>query len=163
MVAKLHAAAAEKVFQLDQSDWHWRFLDLARYISNWSKDPSTKVGAVIVDDHRRIISTGYNGLPQGVADTHDRYATREIKYEMIVHGEVNAMLFAKQDLAGTTLYTWPFMPCNRCAGLIIQSGIRRVIAPYCDNERWAASFAMTQSMFSEAELELIILRIPDVQ
>jgi dCMP deaminase len=121
------------------------------------------VGAVIVDDQRRIISTGYNGFPRGVADLPERYADRTVKYEMIVHGEVNAILFATQSLQNTTLYTWPFMPCSRCAAIVIQSGIRRVVAPYCPNPRWSDSFVMTQSMFAEAGVELIILGMPDVR
>lgn len=138
------------------TDWDRRFLDLACHISDWSKDPSTKVGAVIVDDHRRIISTGYNGFPRGVEDLEARYADRTTKYEMIVHGEINAIVFANQSLDGATLYTWPFMPCSRCAGIVIQSGITRVVAPYCDNPRWADSFAITERMFAEAGVDLIL-------
>jgi len=138
-------------------NWHDRFLKLAEHISQWSKDPSTQVGAVIVDNARRIISTGYNGLPLGVEDSADRLHTRETKYEMIVHGEINAILFAKQDLQGTTLYTWPFMPCSRCAGIVIQSGIKTVVAPNCDNTRWKESFTLSKTMFREAKVELILL------
>ena len=148
---------------MNHIDWHQRFLDLAQHIGTWSKDPSTRVGAVIVDDQRRVISTGYNGFPRGVEDTDHRLHTREIKYEMIVHGEVNAILFANQSLQGATLYTWPFMPCSRCAGIVIQSGIKTVVAPYNDNPRWAQSFDLTQRMFQEAGVELIIQGIPDVR
>lgn len=142
---------------MNPNNWHQRFLDLAQHISGWSKDPSTKVGAVIVDNQRRIISTGYNGFPRGVDDSGDRYENRDVKYEMIVHGEINAILFARQDLQNTTLYTWPFMPCSRCAGIVIQSGIRRVVAPYCDNHRWVSSFEITKRMFGESGVELMIL------
>ena len=142
---------------MNNHEWHRRFLDLAQHISGWSKDPSTQVGAVIVDDNRRIVSTGYNGLPRGVEDSDQRYHDRTVKYEMIVHGEVNAILFAQQNLHNTTLYTWPFMPCSRCAGLVIQSGIRRVVAPRCDNPRWVTSFELTQRMFHEAGVELLII------
>ena len=143
--------------RLNNHQWHQRLLDLAQHISGWSKDPSTQVGAVIVDDNRRIVSTGYNGLPRGVEDSDQRYHDRTVKYEMIVHGEVNAILFAQQNLHNTTLYTWPFMPCSRCAGLVIQSGIRRVVAPHCDNTRWVTSFELTQRMFHEAGVELLII------
>lgn len=139
------------------TDWNQRFLSLAEHIAQWSKDPSTQVGAVIVDPCRRIISTGYNGLPQGVDDTDNRLHTREIKYEMIVHGEINAILFAKQDLLGSTLYTWPFMPCSRCAGIVIQSGIKTVVAPLNDSPRWKDSFQLSQTMFAEAGVRLILL------
>lgn len=121
------------------------------------------MGAVIVDDQRRIISTGYNGFPRGVQDLEARYSDRSIKYEMIVHGEINAIVFAQQNLENTTLYTWPFMPCSRCAAVVIQTGIQRVVAPYCDNPRWADSFDLTQLMFHEAGVELIITGDPNVR
>ena len=138
------------------TDWNRRFLALAEHIATWSKDPSTKVGAVIVDADRRIISTGYNGFPRDVEDLDQRLNNRDVKYEMIVHGEINAIVFANQNLQGTTLYTWPFMPCSRCAGIVIQSGIRTVVAPYNDNPRWQASFELTEQMFREAGVRLII-------
>ena len=138
------------------TDWNRRFLALAEHIATWSKDPSTKVGAVIVDADRRIISTGYNGFPRDVEDLDQRLNNRDVKYEMIVHGEINAIVFANQNLQGTTLYTWPFMPCSRCAGIVIQSGIRTVVAPYNDNPRWQASFELTEQMFREAGVRLIV-------
>lgn len=137
--------------------WDHRYLDLARYISTWSKDPSTRVGAVIADAQGRIVSVGFNGLPRGVRDTHERLNNREIKYKMIVHGERNAILFAGRSVAGCTLYTTPFMPCSVCAGMVIQAGITRVVAPYCDNERWQADFRLTEEMFKEAGVELILV------
>ena len=148
---------------MTSTDWHQRFLALAQHVSGWSKDPSTQVGAVIVDDQRRIISTGYNGFPRGVADLPERYHQRDIKYEMIVHGEINAILFANQSLRNTTLYTWPFMPCSRCAAIVIQTGISCVVAPWCDNPRWTASFELTQRMFLEAGVNLILSGAPDVR
>lgn len=140
------------------TDWNDRFLKLAEHIANWSKDPSTKVGAVIVDDSRRIVSTGYNGFPRGVEDSDLRLQQREIKYEMIVHGEINAIVFANQNLHGCTLYTWPFMPCSRCAGIVIQSGIKTVVTLLNDNPRWQESFRLTEKMFAEAGVELILLK-----
>jgi len=137
--------------------WDRRFLELARFVSCWSKDPSTKVGAVIVDDNRRIVSTGYNGLPQGVEDTDERLNNRELKYKLIVHGERNAIIFAERCIKGCTLYTWPFMPCASCAGLVIQSGIKRVVAPYSDNPRWVDDFKLSEELFGEAEVELVLL------
>ena len=137
--------------------WHKRFLDLAKHISTWSKDPSTQVGAVIVDNSKRIISTGYNGFSMGVHDNIERLENRDIKYEMIVHGEINAIVFARQDLTNTTLYTYPFMPCSRCASIVIQSGIKTVIAPFNNNPRWKDSFEITQTLFAEAGVELILL------
>jgi dCMP deaminase len=134
--------------------WDIRFLDLSMHISEWSKDPSTRVGAVIVDSQRRIISTGYNGLPQGVEDTDERLNNREIKYKLIIHGERNALLFANRSVQGCTLYTWPFMPCSSCASMVIQSGIKRVVAPYSENPRWKEDFVLAQQLFLEAKVQL---------
>jgi dCMP deaminase len=133
--------------------WDQRFLELAKLVSTWSKDPSTKVGAVITDD-RRIISVGYNGFPEGVLDSSERYSNREIKYKYMVHAERNALLFANTSLKNTTLYTYPFMPCSECAGMIIQSGIKRVVTLINTNERWKESFEITKNMFDEAGVSL---------
>jgi dCMP deaminase len=147
----------------DLKDWDTRFLDLAEHISKWSKDPSTKVGAVIVDSHRRIVSTGYNGFPVGVMDSYDRLTDRDTKYEMIIHAEANAILFAHQRMNGMTLYTTPFQPCSRCASLIIQSGISRVISYEIDDSndlfenRWTNSFKLAKELFDEAGVELLLL------
>ena len=101
--------------------WDRRFFDLAFYIAGWSKDPSTKVGAVVVDPgNRRIVSTGFNGFPLGVEDTEARLENREVKYEMVVHAEQNALLFAGPQAIGCTLYVTPLPPCARCAVIIIQ-------------------------------------------
>ena len=142
----------------DLRDWDTRFLDLAEHISKWSKDPSTKVGAVIVDSHRRIVSTGYNGFPVGVMDSYDRLTDRDTKYEMIIHAEANAILFAHQRMNGMTLYTTPFQPCSRCASLIIQSGISRVISYEIEESknRWADSFKLAKELFDEAGVELLL-------
>ncbi len=108
--------------------WDWRFLRLADHIAQWSKDPSTKVGAVVVDTDRRVMGIGYNGFPRGVDDWPSRYDNREIKYDMIVHAEVNAILNAAGGVRGGTLYTTPLFSCVRCAGLVIQSGVCRVVS-----------------------------------
>ncbi len=75
------------------SKWDKRFMKLAREISTWSKDPSSQIGAVIINDERRILATGYNGFPKGIRDTEERLNDREQKYPMIVHAE---MLFMRK-------------------------------------------------------------------
>lgn len=137
-------------------EWDRRFLALAQQVSSWSKDPSTKCGAVIVDASRRIVSTGYNGFPRGVEDNVERYLDRETKYAMIVHADANAILFAKRDLLGCTMYVHPFLTCSRCAGLVIQSGIKRVVAPKTYNLRWDASFTLAKMMYEEAGVEVCL-------
>ena len=134
--------------------WDFRFLDMSELISGWSKDPSTKVGSVIVDENNRIISVGYNGFPKNVSDD-KRLDDREKKYKIIVHAEVNAILFAKNPLDSPILYTYPFMPCSRCAGLVIQSGIKRVVSYKNTNPRWEKDFNISRQMFQEAGVEVL--------
>lgn len=136
--------------------WDLRFLDLAKFVSGWSKDPSTQVGAVIVDPDKRIVSLGYNGFPMGISDDDSRLSNRETKYKIIIHAECNALLFANTNLLGYSLYTYPFMPCPRCAGLIIQAGISKVISYNNIPERWSEDFNVTQELFREASVSLLL-------
>jgi dCMP deaminase len=128
--------------------WDQRFLALAEHISGWSRDPSTKVGAVIVDPMQRVVSMGFNGFPRGIADD-ARLDDRAVKYEITVHAEANAILFAQRPLAGCTLFNWPLPPCSRCAALIIQAGISRVVAPE-PTERWLSSCSTGRDLLTEA-------------
>lgn len=111
------------------SKWDRRFIQRANAQAQWSKDPNTKVGAVIVDDRRHAVSDGFNGFPHGVKDADSRLQSRVDKNELMIHAEMNALLFARCDLDGMTLYVWPYAPCVRCAVHIIQAGIKRVVAP----------------------------------
>ena len=138
--------------------WDRRFLALAEYIAQWSKDPSTQVGAVIVDSQNRVLSLGFNGFPRGIEDSPERLENRELKYKMIVHGERNALLFAQGSVEKCRLYTWPFMPCSVCAGMIIQAGIIEVIAPVSDNPRWIEDFNLAKGLFQEAGVNVRLLR-----
>lgn len=146
---------------LSQSKWDRRFLEVASLVASWSKDPSTQTGAVITDPKNRIISVGYNGFAKGVKDTPNRYTQREkVKYKIVCHCETNAIIFAKRDLEGCTLYTVPFMSCATCAALVIQSGIKRCVAPAMPKElksRWGKSCALAAMQFREAGVELTLL------
>jgi dCMP deaminase len=140
------------------ANWNERFLNLATHISNWSKDPSTKVGCVVVGPDREIRSTGFNGLPRGIEDNDERLNNREIKYPMICHAEENAIMHAARigiSLKDCTAYvTWP--PCTRCARSLIQAGIVTVIYPK-DTEipdRWISDFELSINMLKEAGIEL---------
>lgn len=138
--------------------WHKRFMDIAELISTWSKDPSTKVGAVIVDKNRRIISTGYNGFAIGVDDCEERLNDRTLKYPLTLHAEENALSFAKQNLEGCILYVYGLTPCAHCASLIIQSGIKEVYTyKHEENDRWKDSFELTMKIFNEAGVKLTYL------
>ena len=111
--------------------WDQRFLHLASHISNWSKDPSTKVGCVVVGSDREIRSTGFNGFPRGIEDSPERLDDRNQKYPLICHAEENAIMHAARvgvSLKGCVAYvTWP--PCTRCARSLIQAGCRRSCLP----------------------------------
>lgn len=137
--------------------WDNRFLELAKFVSQWSRDPSTKVGAVIVDKMNRIVSLGYNGFACGVDDNKERLNNREIKYKMVVHADANAILFAKRDLTDCIMYLYPFMACSNCASLIIQSGIKKVVAPKDMPDRWKKDIDLALEMFREAKVEVVLV------
>ena len=135
--------------------WEKRFLDLAQLVSTWSKDPSTKVGAVIVRPDFTVASVGYNGFPRSMNDHPSLYADRDVKLSRIVHAEMNAILHAREPLHGYTLYTWPFLTCDRCAVHVIQSGIVRVVAPVATPElqaRWGEAFKKTREYYLEGKV-----------
>jgi len=140
------------------STWDKKYLGLARYISDWSKDPSTKVGAVIADKDHRLVSLGYNGLAQRTDDSPERLNNRDLKYKIIIHGELNAMHFAnRSDLSDCTIYLWPFLSCSSCTSQIIQRGIRRVVAPAIPEDlrsRWEESLNLSIKLYEEAKTEV---------
>ena len=141
---------------MSTTNWDKRFLELAKLVGSWSKDPSTQVGAVIVDENKRIVSVGYNGFPRGVEDN-GRLLDREEKYDIIVHAEANALMFANKSVEKCTLYTWPFQPCSRCAGLIIQSGINRVVSVVQQEERWKKNFMIARQLFHESGITMDLI------
>lgn len=115
----------------DYISWDEYFMGVALLASMRSKDPSTQVGACIVDNESRILSTGYNGFPSGCSDDEfpwDREGDfGDTKYPFVVHAELNAILNARgKNLTGAKIYVALF-PCNECAKAIIQSGIKEVI------------------------------------
>lgn len=131
--------------------WDRRFLELACTVGKWSKDPSTRVGAVIANT-RRVVSLGFNGFPAGVNDLDERYANRDVKYKMVVHAEANAIISAREPLSGCTLFV-SAPPCATCAGKIIQTGITKVfyVASSTDfHDRWKQDLDTASIMFQEA-------------
>lgn len=116
--------------------WNEYFMGVALLSSKRSKDPATKVGACIVNEDKRIIGIGYNGFPRGCSDTIYPWQKTspnqlENKYLYVVHAEANAILNASTSCKNATLYVSLF-PCNECAKLIIQSGIKKII--YMDDK-----------------------------
>ncbi|MBF0218295.1 MAG: dCMP deaminase family protein [Gammaproteobacteria bacterium] len=143
--------------------WDARFLGLAIHISAWSKDPSSQVGAVITDGNR-IISLGYNGFAAGVEDSEARLRDRHCKLNLTIHAEENAMIFAKRDITGCTVYvTHP--PCPRCASKLIQEEVQRIvfIAPSDDFlSRWADDLQLSYQMYQEAAIAYQVYTLEEI-
>lgn len=145
-------------FMFDQSmkKWDLRFLELAKQVSTWSKDPSTKCGAVIVRPDRTIASVGYNGFPKGMPDDKELYENRDEKYSRVVHCEVNALIHARESVKGYTLYTYPLACCDRCAVQMIQAGVDQFVFPSIPAdkiERWGAALQRTKRYYYETSKE----------
>jgi dCMP deaminase len=114
----------------DYISWDEYFMGVAVLSSMRSKDPNTQVGACIVNDEKKIVGVGYNGLPIGVSDDDAPWSRDgewlETKYPYVCHAELNAILNATIKLKGCRIYVGLF-PCNECAKAIIQAGIREVV------------------------------------
>jgi len=139
--------------------WQERFVELAKHVAEWSKDPSTKVGAVIVRPDRTIASVGFNGFARGVSDTVERLTDRELKYPLTVHAEANAILSAHERVDGCTIYVSPLFPCANCAGFIVQAGIEHVVAQCGKIEnpvQWSRSIELSLIVFEEAGIKVTI-------
>lgn len=140
--------------------WDARFLAMSELVGSWSKDPSSRIGSVIVDPKNRVVSLGYNGLPQAIVDEDKYLNDRELKYSVILHAERNSIIFAQRDLSGCTIYTTPFLPCSVCASMVIQSGIVRVVSykllsdlPQYD--RWYRQIELSKQLFAEAGIVVV--------
>jgi dCMP deaminase len=133
--------------------WDERFCDLAQFVSEWSKDPNAKVGAVVFSKRGGDISIGYNGFPMGVEDSAERLEDQDVKLELIVHAEQNALIAAGSRASGGTIYVWGKPVCARCAGSIIQAGIRRVVALspgiVDPGSKWKKTGEYAHQMFTE--------------
>lgn len=130
------------------SKWTNRFLDLAGAIATWSKD-TTKVGAVAVDCARRILETGFNGLPRGVDDRPERME-RPAKYLWTGHAEENLVAHAARDrLAGSTVYV-THLCCNGCARMLINAGVAKVVVGDGKTSMPQEQFDVAMTMFAEA-------------
>lgn len=136
--------------------WHRRFFELAQHVADWSKDPSTQVGACVVNEDKQVVSLGFNGFPRGVEDTISRLMNRETKYKFVSHAERNALDNAYVDIKGSTLYSTLF-PCNECAKGIIQKGIKTVVTTHPDLDRTHNNLDASLQMFSEAGVKIIFI------
>lgn len=145
-------------------NWDYKYCELARHISDWSKDPSTRVGAVTVGERGQILSQGYNGFPRGISDSSSRLSDRNTKYKYVVHAEMNCIYNACLNgvsLNNSTLYVYGLPVCSDCAKGVIQVGIKNVViyTPEFTLEElqgtWLDSFLMTSSMFDESNVQYI--------
>lgn len=140
------------------NEWIKRFLDLSKLVSTWSKDPSTKVGAVIIDpETRTIVSTGYNGFPRNIEDSEERLNNRELKYKFIVHAEMNAImnaLYNNRSVKNCILFVHGLPCCSDCAKAIIQSGIKEIVIDSKASSKWSDSCEIAVEMFNEAGVKI---------
>ena len=143
--------------ELTSRTWDARYLKIAKDVSEWSKDPSTKVGAVIVGDKHQIVSQGYNGFPRGFKDSLDRLENKPVKYQYTIHAEANALynaLYNGSCVNGSTIYVHGLPCCIECAKAIIQSGIKRVVYDSKPKPNWEDSTAKALELFKEAGVEV---------
>ena len=139
----------------NSTKWNNRYLDLAKHISTWSKDPSRKIGAVAVGSKGEILAQGFNGFPRGINDTDERLNNREEKYKYVVHAEMNVIYNASLNgvsLENAELYVYGLPICSECAKGIIQVGIKKVYLLVEGDvpPMWVESWHRTRGMFQEA-------------
>lgn len=143
------------------SDWDGRWLEVAKTYASFSKDPSSKIGAAIVQKNR-VVAAGWNGFPRGIWDDPHRLNDRPKKYSLMVHAEMNAIFnaaFTGSSTDGATLYVYGLPCCAECAKGVIQAGIKRVVMLFSPSRMdgpWGESFNRTVDMFKEAEVEFEI-------
>lgn len=133
--------------------WQQRFMQMAFMVAGWSKDPSTQVGAVITEGNR-IISMGFNGFPEGVADNEK---PRQIKYLMTIHAEENAILHADRKLDDCSIFVTHF-PCPNCCAKIIQKKISTIYVPKQTEDylsRWGDKTKVSMEMIEEVGINVI--------
>lgn len=139
-----------------EEKWAERFIDLAKTVSSWSKDPAKKIGAVIVNNENKVVSMGFNGFPRSIQDTEDRLNNKDFKRAICLHAEENAILCAKQDLKGCSIYIYGLPPCAHCAAMIIQSGIKdvfyRIPEEYKVSNYWKDNLEIAKEIFYEASI-----------
>lgn len=132
--------------------WTDRFISLAKEVAGWSKY-STKVGAIAVDDSKRILETGFNGLPRGIQDLPERL-TRPAIYLWGGHAEENLVAHAARDrLCGSTVYV-THLCCNVCARMLINAGVKRVICGDGTTKMPGEQFDVAVAMFQEAGVDV---------
>ena len=134
-----------------------KYWPIVEAVAGLSKDPSTKVGAILLDEDGRIVSTGYNGFPRGDPDTPEDYADRPLKLRKVVHAECNCICNAAAlgvPTKGTIMMVYGLTPCASCAGVIVNAGVKDVLV-YVPSKtvikpEWFDEWEITTSVFSAA-------------
>ncbi len=153
--------------RLDYITWDNLFIGIAKLASERSKDPNTQCGSCIVKNNK-VLSIGFNGLPYGLNDNGSiengreiDYWDKSIKYEIVIHSELNAILNAKQDLTGSTLYLYTekgYFPCSNCSGAIVQSGISEIVMNFAiKNNTEVYNWDITKHILKNAGVNIRIL------
>ena len=137
--------------------WDEYFMGVAKLSGLRSKDPNTQVGCCIVNQNKKIVAVGYNGMPMGCNDKDFPWDVKEgslenTKYAYVVHAELNAILNSTQQLSGCTIYVSLF-PCNECSKAIIQSGIKEIV--YADDKYFGTpSFIASRRMLEASGVKV---------
>ena len=139
------------------TNWDKRFLNIAKEVSTWSKDPDAKVGAVIVSKSRRILSIGYNGLPAAMPDT-DEYLNSDNKLDYMIHAEMNSIYnagLAGVSLKNSTIYVYGRQVCHECMKGLIQAGISNIVTYSTESsQKWQKSWEIAQNLAKFANISI---------
>tara|TARA_Y100000389_G_scaffold204508_1_gene257529 strand:- start:2247 stop:2693 length:447 start_codon:yes stop_codon:yes gene_type:complete len=137
--------------------WDNRYMELAKAVSTWSKDPSKKIGAIAIGSKGQVLAQGFNGFPRGIDDTDERLNDRETKYKYVVHAEMNLIYnatFNGISLDGSTVYIYGLPLCSECAKGLIQVGVKRIVMSRDSledvDEKWQDSFDLTLQLLNES-------------
>lgn len=142
----------------------YRFIPIAREIAKLSRDKSTQVGCAVVDDDFNVRALAYNGFPRGVNDAlTERYA-RPLKYKWTSHAEENAVANCARigvSTRGSTFIVTSLFPCTTCSRLMIQAGVKRILAPaVVANTRWIEEERVALEMLEEAGIVIVRYDLP---
>lgn len=150
------------------NSWDDRFFSLTKIVASFSKDPSTKVGAIVVDKNKIPLVQGWNGFPRNIADTEERLNNRDLKYRYVVHAEMNCIYNAANiglSLKDSTLYVYGLPTCSTCCLGVVQAGIKNVkmLCKHPIPDKWLTEFEFTENVFREAGVEWTIFNCEEVE
>ena len=144
-------------------DWDEYFLNIAEAVAKRSKDPSTQVGTVIVDEKYRPVSFGYNGLIQGADESKLTLSERPMKYYFSMHSEINAIIFSHRDLAGCICYS-VYAPCVDCLRFLLQAGVTKIVYKHAHvNSHKNKAQASMQNSETDRAIIALLDAMPHVQ